>query len=108
MANAQLFPQSTYPLVGDISSTAGSPNVTVVGIQTTPVQAGAPQDQQSIVFQGTVSAYVPTFSPFNRSVQVNSVAMSDDYHCLVSNYDTFFQVNSSYSGNGKPILVNGV
>ncbi len=108
MANAQLFPQSTYPLTGDISSSAGQPRVTVTGIQTIPVIAGTPQDQQVLQYSSTLSAWRAGTVPFNQSIEVNGVAMSDDYHCLVENYDTFFQVNSSYSGNGKPILVNGV
>lgn len=108
MPNSQLFPQSIYPIVGDISSTAGSPNVTVVGIQTIPVVAGTPQDLQVLQYSVSLGAWHAGTVPFNRSIQVNTIPMSDDYDFLVNFLDLEFQVNSPYSAVGKPALVNGV
>jgi hypothetical protein len=108
MPNQQLWPQTTYPLVGDLQSTPGQQNVTVVGIQTVPVVPTTPLDQQSLIFQGTLTAYAPTYSPFNRSIQVNNVAMSDDYEFSVKFVDMEFQTNSSFAPNSKPVFVNGV
>jgi hypothetical protein len=98
-----------YPLDGDVESLTGGDTLTVVGIQRVPVVPTAPTDQQSIVFQASVGTgeYVPTFSPFNRSLQVNGVGVSDDYWLFINFVDTEIQVNSSHSPNGFPILVNG-
>jgi hypothetical protein len=49
MPNSQIFPASTYPLVGDVKSTPGSPLVQVTGIQSTPVDPATPQPQQLLV-----------------------------------------------------------
>ena len=108
MANTQIFPQSVHPIVGDVKSTPGVPNITVTGIQTIPVIAGTPQDQQVLQYQSAINAWIAAFSPFNRSIQVNGVAMSDDYFVFVNFADTEVQVNSPYAPNGKPVLVNGV
>jgi hypothetical protein len=105
--NSQVFPQSTWPLAGDLTSAPGNPNITVDGIQNIPVSPTLPLDQQSIVYQGTLAEYTPAFSPFNRSLQVNGVGVSDDYGVFVKEVDLAFQVNSTYPPNGKPILVNG-
>jgi hypothetical protein len=59
MANTQTFPQSIYPLVGDIASATGDPDVTVVGIQKTPVLAQAPLDGQILIYDGAINNYVP-------------------------------------------------
>ncbi len=108
MPNQQLFPQSTYPITGDVQSTPGIPTVTVVGIQGTPVISTVPVDQQSLVFQGTLGEYVPSYTPFNQSIKVDSIPVSDDYDFFVNLYDMSFQVNSSFAPNGNPVLVNGV
>jgi hypothetical protein len=42
MSNRQTFPQSLYPLEGDIASETGSPDVTVTGIQHTPFAPDTP------------------------------------------------------------------
>lgn len=46
MANRQNIPQSIYPIVGDVESTTGDANITVVGIQKTPFAADPPQTGQ--------------------------------------------------------------
>jgi hypothetical protein len=107
MPNQQLFPQSTYPLTGDIQSTPGAPKVTVTGIQTIPVSGTTPTDQQVLIFQQALSQYVPGSMFTNKSVQVNGAPVSDDYDFYVNFYDTRIQVNSTNPPNGKPVLVNG-
>ncbi len=105
--NSQIYPQTLYPAAGDVTSQPGSPNLTVDGIQNIPVVSTLPLDQQGLVFQGATAKYSPAYSPFNRSLQVNGVGVSDDYGVFVAEVDLAFQVNSTYSPNGKPILVNG-
>jgi hypothetical protein len=108
MPTQQLFPQTVYPIIGDVQSTPGAAKITVTGIQTIPVSPTTPTDQQVLVFQQSLLQYVPRYSPFNRSIQVNNIAMSDDYEFSVKFVDMEFQTNSSFSPNGKPVLVNGV
>jgi hypothetical protein len=59
MANQQLFAQSTYPLTGDIQSTPGTPQVTTVGFQGTPVVPNKPKDGQVYVYVASINAWVP-------------------------------------------------
>jgi hypothetical protein len=103
------FPQSIFPETGDVASTLGDNNLVVDGIQRVPVEATAPLDQQSIVYQASVGTgeYVPTFSPYNRSLLVNNIGVSDDYWVFVNYSDTEVQVNASHAPNGFPILVAG-
>lgn len=105
----QSYPQSIFPDQGDCTSTIGADALVVTGIQGTPVVSTLPADQQSIVFQASVGTgeYVPTFSPYNRSLQVNGIGVSDDYWVFVAGSDTEVQVNSSYTPSGFPILVGG-
>jgi hypothetical protein len=107
MANQQLFPQTTYPLTGDIQSTPGAAKITVTGIQTIPVSPTTPTDQQVLVFQQSLLKYVPSSVFTNKSVQVNGAPVSDDYDFFVNFYDTRIQVNSTNPPNGKFVLVNG-
>jgi len=79
-----------YPLVGDVSSTAGSPRVTVVGLQTIPVQNAVPSPGAGLEYNANTNEWEPTL---RATVQVNGLTVSDDG--LVS-------VNVV-----KPILVNG-
>jgi hypothetical protein len=96
----QSYPQSVYPDTGDVTSATGDSSLVVTGIQRVPVEAVTPLDQQSIVFQASVGTgeYVPTYSPFNRSVQVNGVAVSDDY---------WIAVNLSLGPASTPVSLNG-
>jgi hypothetical protein len=105
--NSQVFPQSTWPLTGDLASSPGNPNITVDGIQNVPVLAGLPLDQQTLVYQAALSEYVPTYTPFNRSLLVNNVGVSDEYWVFVKRIDTEVQVNSSIAPNSFPVQANG-
>lgn len=60
--NQQTFPQSTYPIAGDVESQTGDPAITVVGIQKTAVVPQAPQNGQILIYDQTVGpggSYVP-------------------------------------------------
>lgn len=105
--NSQIFPQTLYPADGDVASQPGSPVLTVEGIQHVPVSPTSPTDGQTLVYQSAINSYVPGTVPFNQSILVNSLSVSDDYWVLVNFVDTEVQVNSSYPPNGFPILVNG-
>ena len=106
MSNQQIFPNSTYPITGDVQSTPGSPTVRVVGIQTTPFSSTPPLTGQVPVFTG--SQWVPSFGLINNaSILVNGVPVSDEYWVFINRKDTEVQVNSSFPPNGFPILVSG-
>jgi hypothetical protein len=107
MANQQLFPNSTYPITGDVQSTPGSPFVRVVGIQTFPFSPAPPLVSQVPVFDG--SQWIPSSVTLsdNDSISVAGVSVSDDYELSVNRIDTEVQVNSSFSPHGFPILAAG-
>jgi hypothetical protein len=108
--NNQEYPQAIYPDTGDVTSAVGDSNLVVAGIQRVPVVPTAPTDQQSIVFQASVGTgeYVPTFSPFNRTVQCNGVGVSDDYDFYCNGHDVSTnQVNSATSPASQLVYVNG-
>lgn len=80
-----------YPLVGDVTSTAGSPNVTVTGLQNIPVQDTFFQGGEVLTYDPNTNNWTPLL---RASIQINNVTISDD--ALVS-------VNVP-----KEILVNGM
>lgn len=101
MPNQQIFPQSTYPITGDVQSTPGSPFVRVVGFQGTAVSSGTPTDGQVFVFNSATNSFVlssTTSTQANKSIQVNGVVMSDDYSVSV---DAVLGISNS------PMFVNG-
>lgn len=59
MPNQQLFPQSTYPITGDVQSTPGAPNVLTVGFQGTGVVSTKPTDGQVYVYVEEIDKWVP-------------------------------------------------
>lgn len=73
--NREIFPGGIYPLQGDVSSQAGSPTVTVTGIQNIPVSITPPLTGQ--VLQGGSGAWAPATLP--AVVSVNGIALSDDF-----------------------------
>jgi hypothetical protein len=72
---------SIYPLIGDVTSTAGNNRVTVTGLEGIPLTPG-PYDS------GVVWQYVSatnTWQPILRAaIQVNGVTVSDDYEISVN------------------------
>jgi hypothetical protein len=58
MPNSQIFPQSTYPITGDVQSTPGDPTVRVQGFQKTPVSSTPPQDGQVYVYVADINQWV--------------------------------------------------
>ena len=99
MANQQLFPQSVYPIAGDVQSAPGSPLVIVKGIQTIPFSSTTPLAGQVPVF--TAGQWVPssiTSTQANESIQVNGVVVSDDYD---------ISVNAVLGISNSPLFVNG-
>lgn len=107
MSNQQLFPSSSYPGSGDIQTTPGSPNTTVVGWQGFPVSSTPPLTNQVPVFNGTTWVPSSTTLSDNDSISVAGVTVSDDYELSINRIDTEVQVNSSFSPNGFPILAAG-
>lgn len=81
-----------YPLTGDVQSTAGSPQVKVVGIQGFPVESGVPLPGAVITFNQNDAQW----EPIQRAcIQVNGISVSDDYD---------MSVNANHvSLNGTPI-----
>lgn len=106
MSNQQLFPSSIYPSSGDLQTTPGSPNTTVVGLQTVPIVNTAPTTGQVLAYLN--SKWTPAGSlSDNDSISVNGTTVSDDYLASINRIDTDVQVNSSYSPHGFPILAAG-
>lgn len=59
MSNKQTFPQSVYPIDGDVTSQSGNPDVTVTGIQGTPVAALIPTDGEILIYNQALNEYIP-------------------------------------------------
>lgn len=78
MANRETYPASQSPLQGDLSGQAGQTNVTVVGLQSNPMAATPPTDQQRLVFHSASGDWEPT-TPGNESIEIEGVPVSDDY-----------------------------
>ena len=97
MANREIYPGGLYPLAGDVQSTAGLQTAKVVGLQGIPL-VGTPADQDVITYVESANQYQPrpAAGSANKSVQVNSKIMSDDYLATV-NYT-----------NGFPPIVAGI
>jgi hypothetical protein len=79
-----------YPLIGDVTSSAGNNRVAVTGLQSIPLSSTTPLPGSGIEYNANNSQWEPTLI---ATIQVNGLTLSDDG--LVS-------VNVV-----KPILVNG-
>lgn len=132
--NREIFPGGVYPLQGDVTSQAGSDQVTVVGIQNVPVASTPPVPGQ-VLIAGT-GGYAPGTLPANQTVQVNGTGLSDDFDVAVNGISDVeelvfaihvnspvspvpnvsvqvngFPVSDDYSVSvnaAKPVTVNGV
>ena len=108
MPNQQIFPQSTYPIVGDVTSTPGNPNVVVTGIQSVPFSPTPPSDGDIVVYDSGAGQWGPGGGyTENISIMFSGIPVSSDYFITINGNDMYIQVNSSYPPNGPPILFNG-
>lgn len=72
-----------YPLTGDVQSQAGSPNVTVVGLQNIPIQAVALQNGDVLQYDVTTNQWVPA-TLAGAAMFVDGRPVSDDYIIYVN------------------------
>ena len=76
--NRQVWPSALFPLRGDVSAEAGQVLVTVIGLQTRPVVATLPTDQQVLVYIGANSDWEPSGVPASGtsgSIQYNNAGV---------------------------------
>ena len=98
MSNRETYPSAQSPLTGDISGAAGETNVTVVGIQTIPVDPTPPTAEEEFYFDqalGLQGEWSPRLDS-NRSITLGTFLtnsgeiisrgqkLSDDYDFLVN------------------------
>lgn len=91
MANREIYPGGAYPLEGDVTSTPGSPNVTVTGLQNVPLSSAVLNGGETLTYSGNTNTWSPTLM---YEILVNGTVVS---------FDPFMSVNVT-----KPIFVNGV
>jgi hypothetical protein len=70
-----------YPLTGDVTSVAGSPRVTVTGIQNVPVSASPPGSANNLQYDANTNQWTPTAI---ACVAVDGVVVSYDYVIAVN------------------------
>lgn len=116
MANRETYPASLSPLTGDISGPAGAQQVTVVGLQTVPVDSITPVQQANLVYDYNVGKWMVRV-PGNMSVLLNGTpdsignlqaftAISDDYDFTVNNISLSMLVGWALGFNFS-VYVNG-
>lgn len=93
MANRETYPAALSPLQGDVSAGAGARVVTVTGLQTIPISATAPLDQQLLRYDLLTNQWLPSLDT-NSAIYVDGVPVSDDYDVFVD--------------AGPPFTVDGV
>jgi hypothetical protein len=93
--NRETFPSSQSPLTGDISGAAGQTNVTVVGLQTIPIDPTPPTAEEELYYDVGLLEWSPRLDA-NRSITLGTFAtdsgdiisrgqkLSDDYDFLVN------------------------
>lgn len=79
-----------WPFTGDAVTQAGSPTVTVVGINNVPVQAVTMQGGEYITYDPNNAYFIPKL---RATIQVNNLTVSDDAEISVN--------------VAKPVKVNG-
>jgi|SRR5271165_2252909 len=98
--NRETYPSSQSPLKGDVSGAAGATTVTVTGLQRTPISVNVPSNGNVLTFVSSTKMWTPSGNSFNNeSIQVNGVAVSDDYDV---------GVNLVLGISSSPMFVNGV
>lgn len=71
----------TYPLQGDVQSTAGNANVTVIGIQNTPVESTTLDSGAFLEYNQNTNQWQPIL---RACIQCNGLTISDDYDISVN------------------------
>jgi hypothetical protein len=89
MANRETYPASQSPLNGDISGAAGATQVTVVGWQGNPIQAGPLVDQNIYRYNFNDAEWELKLE--TACILVNGDPTSDDFIIFVN--ATFVKVN---------------
>jgi len=95
MANRETFPASQSPLTGDLSGAAGATNVTVVGLQTIPIDPTPPTDEERLVcdvelnewspqLDANISITLGEFLTAGGEIISRGQKLSDDYDFLVN------------------------
>lgn len=106
--NQQLFPQSVYPITGDVQSTPGQSQIRVVGLQGVPISIAGPIGGNVLTYIASTGQYTPSGSVLNNdSISVNGVPVSDDYSISVKSVSKDILINSTIPQNSKPVFVNG-
>jgi hypothetical protein len=70
-----------YPIVGDVISAAGSPRVTVVGIQSVPVSSSTPGAANNLQYDANTNQWTATAI---ACISVDGVVVSYDYMIAVN------------------------
>lgn len=101
-----------YPLGGDVQSAAGSPNVTVTGIQNIPVVPGVPPAGAVLTYNQNNGDWEALL---NAVFLVNLLPISDDYIATVNNKSaSYFTISVNgvvkqtiYEPSSGPVTANG-
>lgn len=117
MANRETYPSAQSPLTGDIAGAAGQTSVTVVGIQTIPVDSTPPTAEDELFYDVGLLEWSPRLD-LNRSVTLGTFLtasgdivsrgqkLSDDYDFLVNCIGLDVLVGWSH-GFSFQVFVNG-
>ena len=81
-----------YPLQGDVQSIAGNQNVTVIGIQNTPVEAGVPPLGAKLHYNQNANQWQQVQQ---SALYVNGMPVSDDFDMFVNAVQVYV--------NGTPV-----
>ncbi len=72
---------SIYPLIGDVTSTAGNATVTVTGIQGIPIASPFLDGGAALVYNANAHNWQPIL---RATIQVNGLTVSDDFEISVN------------------------
>lgn len=100
MANRETYPSQLFPLRGDITAEAGDTSVTVVGLQTTPIDSTPPIGAPALVALGGTIITQAIWTPvaLDNSILIEGIPVSDDYD---------IGVELPIGTTGTPVLVEG-
>jgi hypothetical protein len=120
MSNRETYPAAQSPLTGDLSGAAGQTTVTVVGLQTIPIDPTPPTAEETLIFdahlglQGqwtprldaNVSVTIGEFLTAGGEIISRGRKLSDDYDFLVNCVGLDVLVGWSH-GFAFQVFVNG-